>query len=231
MPKVYIICKMSVDYHVKIIMLGNSGVGKTSLLLRFNQGVFIEGQDCTLGVFRYPKTVVLNDKTIQLEFWDTAGQERYYRTADGVLLVYDTTRYLTFLELTSWLSQIRELNNEATVVIAGNKSDLVKQNRVSGTTVENFARNEGLEYSETSAKDNENVDEVFEKLILKILEKKSIPPSPEESSEEPSDCADETPVNSAERSTNMVSASVQTEAPIRLDDHPRATETQKQCSC
>ncbi|KAF8767952.1 Ras-related protein Rab-2 like protein [Argiope bruennichi] len=210
---------MSVDYHVKIIMLGNSGVGKTSLLLRFNQGVFIEAAASEQKNF--PTADSFECRLLM----------GYYRTADGVLLVYDTTRYLTFLELTSWLSQIRELNNEATVVIAGNKSDLVKQNRVSGTTVENFARNEGLEYSETSAKDNENVDEVFEKLILKILEKKSIPPSPEESSEEPSDCADETPVNPAERSTNMVSALVQTEAPIRLDDHPRATETQKQCSC
>ncbi|GBN49677.1 Ras-related protein RABA2a [Araneus ventricosus] len=146
-----------------------------------------EDQKCTLIVDNYNKTINLKDKKIDLELWDTAGQERYkaivkeyFRKADGVLLAYDMTNLTSFMKLSSWLDELRALNEEATVFIVGNKSDLPHQNQVSRTTVENYARQEGLDFCETSAKNNENVDEVFQNLALKVLERKKITPFCEE---------------------------------------------------
>ncbi|GBO02873.1 Ras-related protein Rab-12 [Araneus ventricosus] len=174
---------MAADHQVCIIMLGESGVGKTSLMMRFCKNIFKEGHKSTVAVDKYNKTILLNDKEIDLELWDTAGQERYntiikkyFRRADGVLLAYDMTNLATFMKLSSWLDELRQLNEEATVLIVGNKADLLNQNQVSRTTVENYARDEGLDFCETSAKNNENVDEVFQNLTLKVLERKQIPP-------------------------------------------------------
>ncbi|CAL1281537.1 unnamed protein product [Larinioides sclopetarius] len=157
---------MAADHKVCIIMLGESKETKRTLI-----------------VDSYNKTIILNDKKINLELWDTVGQERYkaivkeyFRKADGVLLAYDMTNLATFIKLSSWLHELRELNEEATVLIVGNKSDLPQQNHVSRTTVETYAREEGLEFYETSAKNNDNVDEVFQNLALKVLEKKKIKP-------------------------------------------------------
>ncbi|KAF8767954.1 ras-related protein Rab-10-like isoform X2 [Argiope bruennichi] len=157
---------MAADHHMCIIMLGEMKEHKSTLI-----------------VDNFSKTIILKDIPIDLYLWDTAGQERYkaiikeyYRKADGVLLVYDMTNHASFMELPSWLRYIREQNEDATVFIVGNKADLRHLNQVSGTTAENFAREEGLEFHETSAKNNENVDDVFEKLALKVLERKRIPP-------------------------------------------------------
>ncbi|GBN49671.1 Ras-related protein RABB1a [Araneus ventricosus] len=144
----------------------------------------LDYNEVTIGVHYYKKTILLNDKEIDLELWDTAGLEKYkavvkdyFRRADGVLLVYDTTRLATFMKLSNWLSELRKLNEEATVLIVGSKADLHEQNQVSQRTVEIYARDEGLDFCETSAKNNENVDKVFKNLALKVLERKKISPS------------------------------------------------------
>ncbi|GBN53988.1 Ras-related protein Rab-12 [Araneus ventricosus] len=143
------------------------GVGKTSLMLRFCKNIYKEAHSYT-SIDYYNKTIVLKDKKIELELWDTAGQERfkaiikeYFRKADGAILAYDTTKLETFMKLSNWLSELREIKKEATILIVGNKADLQHQNEVSQSTVEKYAREEALDFCETSAKNNENVDEVY----------------------------------------------------------------------
>ncbi|XP_055935474.1 ras-related protein Rab-13-like isoform X2 [Argiope bruennichi] len=149
-------------------------------MLRFCKNIFREAHGCT-SIDCYIKTITLNDKIIELQLWDTAGQERfkaiikeYFRKADGVLLAYDMTNLETFMKLSSWLSELKEINEGATIFIVGNKADLLQSNQVNRSTVEKYAQEEKLECWETSAKKNENVDEVFKNLALKALERKKI---------------------------------------------------------
>ncbi|GIX80767.1 hypothetical protein CDAR_481341 [Caerostris darwini] len=173
---------MAAEHKLNIIMLGESGVGKTSLMARFCKNIFRSSHTWT-SIDHYNKTLIFNDRRIDLQMWDTAGQERfraivkeYYRKADGVLLVYDLTNVITFHKLSSWLDELRAVNETASVLIVGNKNDLVDSNAVSRSSVQTYAREEGVEFSETSAKNNENVDKIFQKLVLTVLERKRIPP-------------------------------------------------------
>ncbi|GIY91121.1 GTP-binding protein YPTM1 [Caerostris extrusa] len=151
-------------------------------MVRFCKNIFRSSHTCT-SIDYHNKTLILSDMRVVLQMWDTAGQERfraivkeYYRKADGVLLVYDLTNVSTFHKLSSWLDELRAVNDTASVLIVGNKNDLVDSNAVSRTTVKTYAREEGIEFSETSAKNNENVDKIFQKLALTVLERKRILP-------------------------------------------------------
>eukprot|EP01103_Thecamoeba_quadrilineata_P008733 TRINITY_DN18463_c0_g1_i1.p1 TRINITY_DN18463_c0_g1~~TRINITY_DN18463_c0_g1_i1.p1 ORF type:complete len:212 (-),score=49.24 TRINITY_DN18463_c0_g1_i1:111-746(-) len=159
---------MSYSYLFKYIIIGDSGVGKSCLLLQFVDKRFQQGHDLTIGVEFGARMITIENKKIKLQIWDTAGQESfrsitrsYYRGAAGALLVYDITRRETFTHLTSWLEDARQHSSEMTIMLIGNKSDLDKKRAVSYDEGLNFAKQNGLIFLETSAKTADNVEEAF----------------------------------------------------------------------
>eukprot|EP01138_Halocafeteria_seosinensis_P006565 gb/GECG01006711.1/.p1 GENE.gb/GECG01006711.1/~~gb/GECG01006711.1/.p1 ORF type:complete len:212 (+),score=22.95 gb/GECG01006711.1/:1-636(+) len=170
---------MSYAYLFKYIIIGDTGVGKSCLLLQFTDNRFQPVHDLTIGVEFGARTVKVDDKEVKLQIWDTAGQESfrsitrsYYRGAAGALLVYDISRRETFNNLTRWLEEARQNGNRNMVVmLIGNKSDLDHRRQVSYQEGEEFARNNNLLFSETSAKVNENVHKVFKDTAAQILGK------------------------------------------------------------
>jgi len=168
---------MSYAYLFKYIIIGDTGVGKSCLLLQFTDKRFRTDHDLTIGVEFGARLINIEQKQIKLQIWDTAGQESfrsitrsYYRGASGALLVYDISRRDTFTHLTRWLDEARQ-NASANMVIMliGNKSDLERR-EVSYEEGSQFARNNGLIFRETSAKTAQNVEESFIQTAKKIYE-------------------------------------------------------------
>merc|ERR1712170_315611 len=161
--------KMSYAYLFKYIIIGDTGVGKSCLLLQFTDKRFQPVHDLTIGVEFGSRTITIDDNQIKLQIWDTAGQEKfrsitrsYYRGAAGALLVYDITRRDTFEHLQSWLEDCRRYSNKDIVImLIGNKSDLSNKRAVSKEEGESFAAKNGLTFLETSAKTAENVEAAF----------------------------------------------------------------------
>mmetsp|Transcript_4405 Transcript_4405/g.10602 ORF Transcript_4405/g.10602 Transcript_4405/m.10602 type:complete len:211 (+) Transcript_4405:87-719(+) len=160
---------MSYAYLFKYIIIGDTGVGKSCLLLQFTDKRFQPVHDLTIGVEFGARRVTIDSKPIKLQIWDTAGQESfrsitrsYYRGAAGALLVYDITRRETFNHLASWLEDaLQHSNANMTIMLIGNKSDLEHRRAVSYAEGEAFAREHGLIFLETSAKTAHNVEEAF----------------------------------------------------------------------
>jgi len=156
--------------HYRYILIGDSKVGKSSLLLQFTERQFVHDQEITLGVEMNSRICHIDGKEIKLEIWDTAGQESYlaltrsyYRNADGCLLVFDITRASTFKALPMWLSEARQNSNNPNIVILmiGNKADLTDQRQVSTAEAEEFAIANNIIYTELSAKNYQQVEEAF----------------------------------------------------------------------
>ena len=149
------------DYLFKVILIGNSGVGKTCMLSRYIDKVFDSNFLMTIGVDFKVKKLELNCKSIKLQIWDTAGQERfrtincaYYRGANGIILVYDVSNRKSFEDIRDWLEELDNNCSKETVrILVGNKSD-VEFRSVSIEEAENFAEKYGMSYIETSAKNN-----------------------------------------------------------------------------
>jgi Ras-related protein Rab-2A len=160
---------MSYAYLFKYIVIGDTGVGKSCLLLQFTDKRFQPHHDLTIGVEFGARMITIDGKQIKLQIWDTAGQESfrsitrsYYRGAAGALLVYDITRRDTFNHLASWLEDAREhCNKDMTIMLIGNKSDLASKRAVEYEEGERFAKENGLIFMETSAKTAEGVEEAF----------------------------------------------------------------------
>ncbi|XP_012272084.1 ras-related protein Rab-43 [Orussus abietinus] len=159
------------DYLFKIVLVGDCDTGKTCVVQRFRSGTFIERLGSTIGVDFSMKTVVVDGKRVKLQIWDTAGLERfrtitqsYYRSANGVILVYDITKRPTFLNLQRWIEEVRRYTSSHVIlVLVGNKCDLEGYREVekgeAGAVRECVP--EVLHVIETSAKENTNIDEVF----------------------------------------------------------------------
>eukprot|EP01127_Copromyxa_protea_P011847 TRINITY_DN301_c0_g1_i1.p1 TRINITY_DN301_c0_g1~~TRINITY_DN301_c0_g1_i1.p1 ORF type:complete len:214 (+),score=51.98 TRINITY_DN301_c0_g1_i1:36-677(+) len=171
---------MSYHYLFKFIIVGDTGCGKSCLLLQFTDNRFQAVHDLTIGVeFGARNMTIDNDKQIKLQIWDTAGQESfrsitrsYYRGAAGALLVYDITRRDTFNHVSTWLEDARQhANDNITIILVGNKSDLEKSRQVTTQEGEDFARENGLLFLETSAKTAANVEEAFYQTTKRIYEK------------------------------------------------------------
>eukprot|EP01127_Copromyxa_protea_P002782 TRINITY_DN12733_c0_g1_i1.p1 TRINITY_DN12733_c0_g1~~TRINITY_DN12733_c0_g1_i1.p1 ORF type:complete len:212 (-),score=42.96 TRINITY_DN12733_c0_g1_i1:80-715(-) len=170
---------MSYSYLFKFIIIGDTAVGKSCLLLQFTESRFQAGHDMTIGVEFGTKTVTVDDTQVRLQIWDTAGQESfraitrsYYRGAAGALLVFDITRRESFNHLESWLTDARQNANESMVtVLVGNKVDMEAKRAVSVEEAKQFAQENGLLYIETSAKTAANVDEAFVSCTQQIYEK------------------------------------------------------------
>jgi Ras-related protein Rab-1A len=157
------------DYLFKLVLIGDSGVGKSCLLLRFADDAFTESYISTIGVdFRF-RTVKIGNKTVKLQIWDTAGQERfrtitsaYYRGADGIIMVYDVTSQDSFEHVNDWLKEVNRYASEGTSkLLIGNKCDRVADKVVTADSAKEFAEELGIEFLETSAKSAKNVDEAF----------------------------------------------------------------------
>eukprot|EP01012_Entosiphon_sulcatum_P040229 TRINITY_DN53870_c0_g1_i1.p1 TRINITY_DN53870_c0_g1~~TRINITY_DN53870_c0_g1_i1.p1 ORF type:complete len:217 (+),score=30.77 TRINITY_DN53870_c0_g1_i1:37-651(+) len=167
------------DYLFKYIIIGDSGVGKSCLLLQFTDKRFEPVHDLTIGVEFGARMVTIDSKQIKLQIWDTAGQESfrsitrsYYRGASGALLVYDVTRRETFDHILSWLEDAKQNSNtNMTIMLIGNKSDLEGKRQVSTEEGQAFASEHGLVFLETSAKTALNVDEAFIRTANMIYDK------------------------------------------------------------
>ncbi|KAG1464772.1 hypothetical protein G6F46_002315 [Rhizopus delemar] len=167
------------NYIIKYIIIGDTGVGKSCILLQFTDKRFMPAHDLTIGVGFGTRFVTVNDQQTKLQIWDTAGQESfrsitrsYYRGAAGALLVYDITRRETFENLSVWLEDARQHANPNTVImLIGNKSDLEGQRQVSREEAERFAQEHDLFFLETSAKLADNIEEAFVKTAEEIQKK------------------------------------------------------------
>lgn len=169
------------DYMFKLLIIGNSSVGKTSFLFRYADDSFTSAFVSTVGIDFKVKTVFRQDKRVKLQIWDTAGQERYrtittayYRGAMGFILMYDVTNEESFNAVQDWCTQIKTYSwDNAQVVLVGNKNDLEDERIVSFERGKQLADQLGLEFFETSAKENINVKSVFERLVDIICDKMS----------------------------------------------------------
>ncbi|CAN6483521.1 unnamed protein product [Victoria cruziana] len=164
------------DYLFKLVLVGDSGVGKSNILSRFTRNEFSLDSKSTIGVEFATRTIQVDGKVIKAQIWDTAGQERYraitsayYRGAVGALLVYDITKPSTFENVGRWLKELRE-HADANIVIMliGNKSDLHHLRAVSTEDGQNYSQKEVLSFLETSALDATNVDKAFQTILSEI---------------------------------------------------------------
>ena len=168
------------DYTFKIVMIGDSGVGKSCILLRFADDKFNENFYATIGVdFRF-KNVMVDDKSVKLQIWDTAGQERfktitsaYYRGADGIIIVYDITDRNSFAHIKDWLDDVNKYTDDNPLkIIVGNKIDLIKDKQINNNDMKTMTAQTGIEIIECSAKDSIKINDLMEIMTKKLIEKK-----------------------------------------------------------
>ncbi|KAL4488790.1 hypothetical protein ABPG72_016443 [Tetrahymena utriculariae] len=167
------------DYLFKFIMIGDTGVGKSCMLLRFVDDRFREDYDATIGVEFGSKIIEVANLAIKIQIWDTAGQESfrsitrsYYKGAIGAVVVFDITKRSSFDNLPKWLHDIKEQGKEDTfVLIVGNKFDQMLHRKVSQQEASEFAEQQGYNYVEVSAKSGDNVNKIFNTMAQEILSK------------------------------------------------------------
>jgi len=170
------------DHLFKIVLVGDSGVGKSNLLSRFTRNTFSPDEKTTIGVEFATRIVPMSDgKAIKAQIWDTAGQERYraitnayYRGALGAMLVYDVTKAQTFENVPRWLRELKDhANRDIVLVLVGNKADLceAKGRQVTEEQARQLAEEYELPWMETSAKDGMNVEDAFVKIVKDIYTK------------------------------------------------------------
>ncbi|PSC76058.1 Rab8 -family small GTPase [Micractinium conductrix] len=166
------------DYLIKLLLIGDSGVGKSCLLMRFAEDSFTSSFITTIGIDFKIKKVLIDGKWVKLQIWDTAGQERfrtitsaYYRGAMGILLVYDVTDEASFTNIRNWMKNIEQHASDNVVkVLVGNKSDMDESKRaVPYSRGQALADEFRMQFFETSAKANTNVDEVFQSVARDIM--------------------------------------------------------------
>ena len=165
------------DLKLKLVLLGDSGVGKTNLISRYIHNAFQQDTKATIGVEFFCKTFkVNNNKVIKIEIWDTAGQERYksitsvyYKGAKGAFIVYDITSKKSFDNIDKWINEIKEKNNnDVKLIIIGNKVDLDNERQISFEEAKNKFKDRDVPLIETSALNDTNVNEAFISMV-KIL--------------------------------------------------------------
>ncbi|KAG1238073.1 hypothetical protein G6F68_000357 [Rhizopus microsporus] len=170
------------DYLFKIIIIGDSGVGKSNLLLRYTSNEFLQDSRSTIGVEFATKTINIDNHVIKAQLWDTSGQERYkaitsafYRGAVGALLVYDITRKASFNHIAQWLEELNEhIEDSIPLVLVGNKIDLSDTSRaVSTEEAKNYASKSKMMFFEASAYDTTNVTLAFETMFNQIYKELS----------------------------------------------------------
>ena len=169
---------------LKLILIGDGRVGKTSIINKYINNKFNEGEEITVSSSYIEKIQIFNSKKYKFSIWDTAGQEKfnsitpiYYRDAKGVLLVYDITNLNSFSRVKKWREELKTFNNNAIIVIAGNKCDFLNdKNNINKEFVDidiakKYANDNNIELFFTSAKNGDNIIEVFENLMEKVFNK------------------------------------------------------------
>jgi Ras-related protein Rab-1A len=182
------------DHLFKLVIIGDSGVGKSCLLLRFavshrQDDSFSDNYISTIGVdfvrtrqrFR---TIYIEGRSVKLQIWDTAGQERfrtitsaYFRGADGALIVFDKTSSMTFEHVPDWVNEIKKYSEGSLKLLVGNKSDQTDISQVNSETAAQFAASYGMDYIETSALNASGVEEAFVKLARSLMQRKQMEPT------------------------------------------------------
>lgn len=172
------------NMQAKLVLLGDMGAGKSSLVLRFVKGQFQDFQESTIGAAFFSQTVAVNEITVKFEIWDTAGQERYhslapmyYRGAAAAIIVFDITNSDSFVRAKKWVQELqRQGNANLVMALAGNKSDLASKRKVEPEEAQAYAEENGLFYLETSAKSAQNVNELFYEIARKLPKAQPIQP-------------------------------------------------------
>ena len=164
----------------KVLLLGNSYVGKTCILLRFSEDSFNENYELTIGLNYRIKTLNIDNNPIKMQIWDTSGEEKFkaiaknfYRGAHGVLLIYDICEKNSFLDVRDWIEQIVENtdNDNMVMILCGNKCDKEKERIITKEEGEDLAKNYGIPFFECSAKNNTNINEMFNTMAQNIYSK------------------------------------------------------------
>ena len=165
---------------VKLLLLGDSSVGKTSIIIKYISNKFMDTNIATLGVDYMDKTVDYNNLKVFLQIWDTSGEEKFrsitrnfYRNADGLLVVFDLTCKESFNHVKNWINQAKEHKNDIKTILVGNKLDLEDEREVDKETALKFAEKNNLKYLETSAKNGKNINNSFKEMIALILNDKT----------------------------------------------------------
>ena len=167
---------LNTDYLVKIIIVGDTNVGKTSILKKFIHNRFEFQFDTTIGVDFEQEMMSINDKNFNIHIWDTAGSERYksitksyYNNAHGVIIVFDITNYDSFNNVIDWFNDINKLCiKNIPIILVGNKSDLEEKRRVSHKEIVELTTKLNINYIEVSAKRGKNIEKIFKNLIKKV---------------------------------------------------------------
>lgn len=165
-------------YTFKCIMIGDSGVGKSSILNRFTEDRYSESFISTIGIDFKVRSIDINKQMVKLQIWDTAGQERYqsitqsyYRNVRGIFLVYDVTNITSFDNIKSWIEKIEKHNQVPHfITLVGNKADIVKNRMVTFEMGKKYADQNGFDFYETSAKKGEEIDIMFINMAKKLIE-------------------------------------------------------------
>jgi len=170
---------------LRLLMIGDSGAGKSSVLLRYTKNEFNTDYMATIAIDFQTKNMEINGKPIAIQVWDTAGQERfrtithnYYRGAQGIVLVYDVSSEASFVSIRRWIRDVRSYVDgkvPVDLILLGNKCDLKKERVIEIERGQKLAEEYGIPFWETSAKSGTNVEEAFSTLVQKIFNRTNLP--------------------------------------------------------
>jgi len=166
-----------IDFKVKIMFIGNSSVGKTSIIKRYSKNIFSTSYISTLGIDFESKNINIDNKTINLQIWDTAGQEKYkvlsknyYNNSNAFIIVYDITNLESFESVMNWIDQIKENAPEnVKSILLGNKSDLEEKRIISEEEGKNLAKKININFYETSAQNGANIEKAIDNLVKDVI--------------------------------------------------------------
>lgn len=171
------------DHLFKLLIVGESGVGKTCMLLRFADNSFEENFLSTIGVDFKVREIDVDGKRVKLQIWDSAGQERfrnittsYYRNCGGIIIVYDITRHDTFTKVTEWIEDVRKITSNVPLLLVGNKADLEDKRAVAEQEAKELANRMGLVLLETSAKTALNIEDAFKQISRQLIKEAAAKP-------------------------------------------------------
>ncbi|XP_076942579.1 ras-related protein Rab5-like isoform X1 [Bidens hawaiensis] len=166
------------NIQAKLVILGDMGTGKTSIVLRFVKGQYYDYQESTIGAAFFTQIVSINKTNVKFDIWDTAGQERYhslapmyYRGAAAAIVVYDITNMVSFQRAKKWIDELRKQGNlNLVTVLVANKADLKTKREVEIEEGKQYAKENALQYFETSAKTAENIQELFYEIAKRVAQ-------------------------------------------------------------